>query len=129
MAAFAAVGLVVPRYPERSMHPDRRSPTARETFGLHSGGSETRAQRVETNPFQVPGQNERRFSGDFSMLEILPARRTDLVVCPLGDQGRYVVKDPRTGAYFHIGNEEHFLLMRLDGQRSVADLRAEFGDS
>src|SRR5438093_13509785 len=60
---------------------------------------------------------------------LLPTRRSDLVVRPLGDQGRYVVKDPRTGAYFHIGNEEHFLLMRLDGQRSVADLRAEFGDS
>jgi multidrug efflux pump subunit AcrA (membrane-fusion protein) len=66
------------------------------------------------------------------MLEVdtlLPIRRNDLVVRPLGDQGRYVVKDPCTGAYFHIGNEEHFLLTRLDGQRSAAELRAEFGDS
>ncbi|HEV3081208.1 MAG TPA: hypothetical protein VGY66_15620, partial [Gemmataceae bacterium] len=60
---------------------------------------------------------------------LLPARRNDLVVRPLGDQSQYVVKDPRTGAYYHIGKEEHFLLTRLDGRRSAAELRAEFSDS
>ncbi len=56
----------------------------------------------------------------------LPARRTDLVIRPIGDRGRFVVKDPRSGAYFQIGEHEEFLLTRLDGRHSPLALRRGF---
>ena len=34
----------------------------------------------------------------------VPCRRPELVVRPLGDHGPYVVKDPRTGAYYQLGD-------------------------
>ena len=62
----------------------------------------------------------------------LPARRTDLVIKPLGDDGRYVVKDSRTGEFFQLGQREHFLLTNLDGVQIVddvcADYEAQFGE-
>src|SRR5262245_2579151 len=58
----------------------------------------------------------------------LPCRRPELVVRPLGDHGPYVVKDPRTGTYYHLGEEEHFLLMQLDGQRKAEAIRAAFAE-
>jgi putative peptide zinc metalloprotease protein len=57
-----------------------------------------------------------------------PARRTDLVIRPLGERGPYVVKDPRTGAYYHLGDEEHFLLTQLDGRRDAETVRATFAE-
>src|SRR5215471_19303276 len=60
--------------------------------------------------------------------EILPARRSDLVIRALGEEGRYVVKDPRTSAYFQFGTEEHFLLAHLDG-RQTASPRLSSGNS
>jgi multidrug resistance efflux pump len=56
----------------------------------------------------------------------LPARRADLVFRPLGDRGEHVVKDPRTGAYFKLGAEAYFLLSRLDGVQTAADVRAAY---
>jgi multidrug efflux pump subunit AcrA (membrane-fusion protein) len=50
------------------------------------------------------------------------------VIRPLGDQGPYVVKDPGTGAYYHLGEEEHFLLKQLDGQRDADTIRAAFAE-
>src|SRR5437868_3971490 len=58
----------------------------------------------------------------------LPCRRSELVIRPLGDQGPYVVKDPGTGAYYHLGEEEHFLLTQLDGERDTGTIRAAFTD-
>src|SRR5262245_43587418 len=55
-----------------------------------------------------------------------PCRRSELVIRPLGDQGPYVVKDPGRGAYYHLGEEEHFLLTQLDGQRQSDTIRAAF---
>jgi multidrug efflux pump subunit AcrA (membrane-fusion protein) len=55
-----------------------------------------------------------------------PCRRPELIVRPLGEQGPYVVKDPGTGAYYHLGDEEHFLLMQLDGRRDAGAIRAAF---
>jgi multidrug efflux pump subunit AcrA (membrane-fusion protein) len=49
----------------------------------------------------------------------LPVRRTDLVIRPLGENGRYVVKDPSTGSYFQLGEQEHFLLRLLDGEHGA----------
>jgi putative peptide zinc metalloprotease protein len=58
----------------------------------------------------------------------LPCRRPDLVVRPFGEDGLYVVKDPRTGAYYQLGDEEHFLLTQLDGQRDAETIRAAFAE-
>jgi putative peptide zinc metalloprotease protein len=58
----------------------------------------------------------------------LPSRRPDLVVRPLGDHGQCVVKDPRSGAYFHLGAQEHFLLSQLDGQRNVDAVCGAFAE-
>jgi multidrug efflux pump subunit AcrA (membrane-fusion protein) len=57
---------------------------------------------------------------------ILPCRRSELVVSPLGDRGQYVVKDPRAGSYYHLGEEEHFLLTQLDGRSDADAVRAAF---
>src|SRR5262249_22050490 len=57
-----------------------------------------------------------------------PARRPDLVIRPLGEHGPYVVKDPGAGAYYHLGEEEHFLLMQLDGARDPDAIRAAFAE-
>src|SRR5262245_48688093 len=50
---------------------------------------------------------------------ILPARWPELVIRPLGERGRYVVKDPRTGAFYTFGEHEHFLLTQFDGERDA----------
>ena len=58
----------------------------------------------------------------------LPARRTELVIRPVGDEGQYVVKDPCSGEFFHLGQKEHFLLMRLDGARTADEICAAFAE-
>jgi putative peptide zinc metalloprotease protein len=58
----------------------------------------------------------------------LPCHRSELVVRPLGDHGPYVVKDPGSGAYYHLGEEEHFLLMQLDGRRDAEAICAAFAE-
>jgi multidrug efflux pump subunit AcrA (membrane-fusion protein) len=58
----------------------------------------------------------------------VPARRPDLVVRPLGERGQYVVKDPRTGNYFHLGEQEHFLLNALTGGQTDDELRNAFAE-
>jgi multidrug efflux pump subunit AcrA (membrane-fusion protein) len=58
----------------------------------------------------------------------LPCRRPELIVRPLGDRGPYVVKDPGTGAYYHLGEEEQFLLTQFDGQREAGAIRAAFAE-
>jgi len=51
--------------------------------------------------------------------DVLPVRRIDLVIRPIGDEGRYVVKDPQRRDYFELGEEENFLLAQLDGQQDA----------
>ncbi|MCI0461479.1 MAG: HlyD family efflux transporter periplasmic adaptor subunit [Gemmataceae bacterium] len=55
-----------------------------------------------------------------------PARHADLVFGLQGEQGQYVVKDARTEAYYTLGDEEFFLLMRLDGKRTPEALCADY---
>ena len=61
----------------------------------------------------------------------LPRIRADLVIRCTGE-GEYVVKCPADGSYFRLGEVEHFLLTRLDGElssRSVRDAYKErFGE-
>ena len=59
----------------------------------------------------------------------LPTRRADLVIRPIGDDGRYVVKDPHSGEFFQIGEEEHFLLQQLDGERDAAQICTAFEET
>ena len=67
-----------------------------------------------------------------TVTELLPACRADLVIRPIGEAGRYVVKLPGTHDYFHLGEEEHFLLTQLDGERDAeavcAAFEARFGE-
>src|SRR5438034_8745212 len=59
---------------------------------------------------------------------IPPARRPELLLRPLGDGGQYVVKDPRTGDFYMLGEHEYFLLARLDGKQPVDVIRAAFAE-
>src|SRR5262249_55143418 len=63
---------------------------------------------------------------DRAPAQIPPARRPDLLLRPLGEQGRYVVKDLRTGAYFTLGEQESFLLSQLDGLRDAGAICRAF---
>jgi multidrug resistance efflux pump len=58
----------------------------------------------------------------------LPLRCSELVIRPLGENGPYVVKDSRTGAYYHLGDEEHFLLTQLDGEHDAEMVRTAFAE-
>jgi len=49
---------------------------------------------------------------------LLPPRRPELVIGPLGERGDTVVKDPLGGGYYHLGAAEAFLL-RLDGRQTA----------
>jgi multidrug resistance efflux pump len=55
---------------------------------------------------------------------LLPARRPELVLRLLDDGG--VVKDPRTGQYFQLQEQEYFLLLLLDTAQTTGALRAAF---
>jgi putative peptide zinc metalloprotease protein len=56
----------------------------------------------------------------------LPARREDLRIEPFGEAGEHVVKDPRSGDFFLVGVQEHFLLLQLDGRTDVDVVRDAF---
>ena len=58
----------------------------------------------------------------------LPGRRPDLVFSPAGEGGGYVIKDPRAGDYFTIGEQEHFLLTQCDGRQSAEAIRDRFAE-
>ena len=49
----------------------------------------------------------------------LPVRRADLIIAPHGAAGEFVVKDPISGAYFHLGPEESLLLRALNGRNTA----------
>src|SRR5215204_4472217 len=56
----------------------------------------------------------------------LPHRRPDLLIRPLDGGGRYVVKDPNSGAYFQLGEQEYFLFSQLDGDRTPEEVCRAF---
>lgn len=63
-----------------------------------------------------------------------PRIRDDLLVGPAllrGDKYVHVIKDPLSGRLMTVGEREYFIVSRLDGDRSLADVsseyRAEFG--
>ncbi|HVX09575.1 MAG TPA: efflux RND transporter periplasmic adaptor subunit [Pirellulales bacterium] len=56
----------------------------------------------------------------------LPLSRRDFVFSPLGNDGKYVVKDPRRQTYFRLGPRERLLLDLLDGRHDRDSIRREF---
>jgi putative peptide zinc metalloprotease protein len=58
----------------------------------------------------------------------LPCCRRELVFSTASDAGRYVVKDPRAGEYFSVGEEEYFLLTQLNGVQSPGAVCATFAE-
>jgi hypothetical protein len=58
----------------------------------------------------------------------LPCRRPELVARRLGDDGSHLVRNRRKGESFRLGEEEYFLLARLNGTRTGDDLRAAFAE-
>src|SRR5579872_3942092 len=62
-----------------------------------------------------------------------PARRSELLIKPIGDEGQHVVKDPQTGAYFNLDAPEAFLLLQLDGTQTAGNIcttfQTRFGDA
>ncbi|GLV91997.1 hypothetical protein Slala04_34510 [Streptomyces lavendulae subsp. lavendulae] len=59
-----------------------------------------------------------------------PALRPDVLLSPPlldGPATVHLVKDPVSGASFEIGPKEHFLVSRLDGTRSLAEIGTEYG--
>src|SRR5438045_613166 len=57
---------------------------------------------------------------------IPPARRADLLLRPLGDDGQHVVKDLCSGTYFSLPPVETFLLEQLDGQHTIEEICTAF---
>jgi putative peptide zinc metalloprotease protein len=58
----------------------------------------------------------------------VPAYKSNLIIRPFGRDGEYVVKNPVLGTYHKMGEQEHFLLLQLDGRRSEADVLQAFYD-
>jgi multidrug efflux pump subunit AcrA (membrane-fusion protein) len=52
----------------------------------------------------------------------LPVRRADLIIVPHSAAGEYVIKDPVSGAYYHLGPEESLLLRALNGRNTAAKI-------
>lgn len=59
-------------------------------------------------------------------LSPLPVRRSDLRIEPFGPGGDHVVKDPRSGGFYLLGEREHFLLLQLDGQSDAEGVRGAY---
>ncbi len=57
-----------------------------------------------------------------------PRVRSDVIVRPLGEAGRYVVKNPADGKFFTVGEQEAFLFSQLDGTSAVAEVCRSFED-
>lgn len=68
--------------------------------------------------------------GPAGLLAHRPALRPEVLLsAPLldGPATVHLVKDPASGASFEIGPKEFFLVSRLDGSRSLAEIGAEYG--
>src|SRR5829696_1171817 len=52
----------------------------------------------------------------------LPVRRAELIIVPHSAAGETVIKDPISGAYYHLGPEESLLLRALNGRNTAAKI-------
>lgn len=65
------------------------------------------------------------------LLRLQPARRPDLRIGPAvlrGTAELRPVKDPVSGARYELRAKEYFVVSRLDGQRSLADIGQEYAE-
>ncbi|MFF4432585.1 peptidase M50 [Streptomyces sp. NPDC001513] len=77
-------------------------------------------------PTPAPGPG----TGPAGLLEHRPALRPEILLsAPLldGPATVHLVKDPVSGASFEIGPKEFFLVSRMDGSRSLAEIGAAYG--
>ncbi|MFF4317971.1 metalloprotease [Streptomyces sp. NPDC001568] len=66
------------------------------------------------------------------MLEHRPALRSGILLSPPLLNGAavvHLVKDPESGSSFEIGPKEYFLVSRLDGSRSLAEIGDAYGEA
>ncbi|WP_412075072.1 peptidase M50 [Streptomyces xanthophaeus] len=71
-------------------------------------------------------------SGPTGLLAHRPALRPGILLSPPllnGPAVVHLVKDPVSGASFEIGPKEFFLVSRLDGSRSLAEIGAAYGEA
>jgi len=64
-----------------------------------------------------------------TLLSARPRLRPEIRLGPPLAAGKTVVhhlKDPQTGWYFRVGAREYFVISRLDGEHTVADIGAEY---
>ncbi|MBD0739532.1 peptidase M50, partial [Streptomyces sp. CBMA29] len=65
------------------------------------------------------------------LLELRPALRPGILVGPALMRGPalvHLLKDPVTGVRLEVGAKEHFIITRLDGSRSLAEIGTEYAD-
>src|SRR5437763_15865298 len=76
----------------------------------------------------LPGSSPERTGGNVmpEPATVVPSQRPELVSWPAGDEGDFLVRNRRTGETFQLGEQEHFLLERLDGRHDAGDIRAAF---
>src|SRR5581483_2205548 len=75
------------------------------------------------------GPRERREMTSGALLSARPRLRPEICIGPPLVAGKAVVhhlKDPRTGWYFRVGAREYFVISRLDGERTIADIGDEY---
>ena len=103
-------------------HRDREAEPQEDRRRLAAVGGETGSDPAHgpVSPSH-PSQPATSHSGT-----IPPARRPDLLLRPIGDEGRHVVKDLRTGGFFELGPVESFLLLSLDGRQPTESIRAAY---
>jgi len=68
-------------------------------------------------------------TGHTALLDLRPQLRTDIVVSPpvlRGTATIRLIKDPRSGRRFELRAKEHFILDRLDGSRTLAEIGDEY---
>src|SRR5262249_55490617 len=59
---------------------------------------------------------------------VLPERRPELIASRTGANGDYRLEDVLRNAVFHVGEQEHFLLMQCDGLQSAEEVCRAYGD-
>jgi len=57
---------------------------------------------------------------------MLPLRKNELVSWRVAGDGRYLVRNRATAESFQLGDQEHFLLARLDGTHTPDEICADF---
>lgn len=58
--------------------------------------------------------------------DIAPLLSTDVIICPVDAKGRQVVKNVRKQKYLQLGEQESFLLERLDGTTTYGSIKRSF---